>query len=172
MFTPMPQATADCVDDPSIWLQLYTMKWVALMNLMLLAACQPGVEYAEADWSTNLPAALKAADSDKQNVLLDFTGSDWCPPCKALHKQVLATKPFADYAKDNLKLVMVDFPRSKPLPKEQRQANEAMARQFKVDGFPALILLDATGKELARKDGYGGESAKEVVAWLKEYSSP
>ena len=153
-------------------MQLYTMKWIALLTLMLLAACQPGVEYAEANWGMDLPAALKAADSGKLNVLLDFTGSDWCPPCKALHKRVLATKPFADYAKNNLKLVMVDFPRSKPLPKGQLQTNEALARQFKVDGYPVLILLDATGKELARKDGYGGESAKEVMAWLKEYSSP
>ena len=72
------------------------------------------VEYAEADWGIDLPAALEAAAPDKQNVLLDFTGSDWCPPCMALHRQVLATKPFADYAKDNLKLVMVDFPQSKP----------------------------------------------------------
>ena len=153
-------------------MQLYTMRWIALLTLLLLATCKPGVEYAEADWGMDLPAALRAADSGKLNVLLDFTGSDWCPPCKALHKRVLTTKPFADYAKNNLKLVMVDFPRSKPLPKGQLQANEALARQFKVDGYPVLILLDATGKELARKDGYGGESAKEVVAWLKEYSSP
>ena len=172
MSIPVLQAVANCVDDPSIQRQFCGMKWIAFLPLTLLSACQPGMEHAEADWGIDLPAALKAAASDKQNVLLDFTGSDWCPPCMALHKQVLATKPFADYAKGNLKLVMVDFPESKPLPKEQQQTNEALKQQFKVTGFPTLILLDANGKELDRKDGYGGDSAKEVVAWLEEHSSP
>ena len=148
------------------------MKLIALLALTLLNACQSRIEYAEADWGTDLPSALEAAAPEKQNVLLDFTGSDWCPPCMALHKHVLTTKPFAVYAKNNLKLVMVDFPRSKPLPKEQLQANQALAQQFNVDSFPTLILLAASGKELDRKGGYGGESAEEMVAWLKEYSTP
>ncbi len=147
------------------------MKLIALLALTLLNACQSRTEYAEADWGTDLPVALEAAALKNQNVLLDFTGSDWCPPCMALHKRVLATKPFADYAKDNLKLVMVDFPQSKPLSRKQQQANKALKQQFKVDGYPTLVLLDATGKELDRKSGYGGESAEEVVAWLRGYSS-
>ena len=122
------------------------------------------MEHTKAAGGKDLPDALEAAAPDKQNVLLDFTGSDWCPPCMALHRRVLATKPLANYAKDNLKLVMVDFPRSKSLRRKQQQANEALKQQFKVDGYPTLILLDATGNELDRKDGYGGESAKKVVA--------
>ena len=89
----------------------------------------------------------------------------------ALHKQVLATKLFADYAKDNLKLVMVDFPQSKPLTRKQQQANETLKQQFKVAAYPTLVLLDATGKELDRKSGYRDKSVEEVVAWLKGHSS-
>ncbi len=145
------------------------MKWMALVSLMIMVSCQPEVENAEADWGSDLPAALEDAVAEKRRVLLDFTGSDWCPPCQALHRNVLATKPFADYAKDNLKLVLVDFPQSKPMPKEQKQANDALAKRFKVNGFPMLILLDSAGVELARMDGYGGESASEVVAWLEKH---
>jgi len=148
------------------------MKWIALVSLVFLVSCQPAVEYAEADWGSDLAAALESAAAGKQRVLLDFTGSDWCPPCQALHRNVLATKPFADYAKDNLVLVLVDFPRSKPLPEDRKQANEALALRFKVEGFPVLVLLNPAGVELARMDGYGGESAAQVVAWLEKHRAP
>src|SRR5947209_4624292 len=69
---------------------------------------------ADSDWLTDLPKALGKAKAEKKLVLMDFTGSDWCPPCKALHKNVLSSKEFEGYAQTNLVLVLVDFPRSKP----------------------------------------------------------
>ena len=44
---------------------------------------------------------------------------------------------------------------------ELKQANDALARQFAVDGYPTYVLLSADGKELGRQVGYaeGGPSA-------------
>src|SRR6516165_8692992 len=80
----------------------------------------------EAGWLTDLPKAQAKAKAENKLVLMDFNGSDWCPPCKALRKNVLSTKEFEDYAKKNLVLVDVDFPRSKELPANQKKANEAL----------------------------------------------
>ena len=60
----------------------------------------------EADWLTSLPKALEQAKADQKVVMLDFTGSDWCPPCMRLKKEVFMKPEFAEYASKNLILVV------------------------------------------------------------------
>jgi thiol-disulfide isomerase/thioredoxin len=67
----------------------------------------------EGAWVTDFAKAQTQAKAEKKMVLMDFNGSDWCPPCKALRKNVLNTQTFLDFAKDNLILVDVDFPHAK-----------------------------------------------------------
>ena len=105
-------------------------------------------------WRTDLPGALKQAQSENKRVLLDFTGSDWCPWCIKFDHDVLSTGRFAGYAQNRLMLVKVDFPRRTPLPGELKRANAALAKQFNVDGYPTYVLLDANGRELGRQVGY------------------
>jgi len=155
----------------------------ALAAALLLPACQPpqpapppppppvpspGPAAREADpWLTDFEAAKARAKAEKKRLLLDFTGSDWCPPCKALHNGVFVKPEFLDYAKDNLVLVMIDFPESKPQSETQKRLNQELSELFKVEGFPTVIVLDADGRELKREVGYSGESAAEYVAKLR-----
>ena len=126
------------------------------------------VAAAESEWLTDLSKASAQAKESKKLVLLDFTGSDWCPPCKALHKNVLTSKEFTAFAKDNLVLVEVDFPRSKKQSAELKKANAELQKKFAIDGYPTIIVLDPDGKELSKEVGYGGTSAAEYVAKLKK----
>ena len=123
---------------------------------------------AEGEWLTDLAKAQAQAKVEKKMVFMDFTGSDWCPPCKALHKNVLTSFDFLNYAKENLVLLVVDFPRSKPQSEALRTANEELAKKFAVDSFPTIIVLDANGKKLSKESGYDGSNAKEFVANLKK----
>src|SRR3954452_14411391 len=123
------------------------MKKIGLCLVAAFALVQ-AVSGAEATWMTDLAKATAAAKQDQKMVLLDFTGSDWCPPCKALHKNVLTSKEFSDFAKDNLVLVEVDFPRSKKQSAELKKANKALQEQFSVTGYPTIVVLDPDGKEL------------------------
>ncbi len=118
------------------------------------------------DWKTDLPKALEQAKTEKKMVLLDFTGSDWCPPCKGLHNTVLTSSEFSKFAKDNLVLVELDFPRAKKQSDELKKANEELSKKYGIRGFPTIIVLDADGKELFREVGYSGTSAKDYVAKL------
>ena len=61
----------------------------ALALLFTLAFITSPLLAAEDAWITDVPKAMEQAKSQKKLVLLDFTGSDWCPPCKNLHKTVL-----------------------------------------------------------------------------------
>ncbi len=123
---------------------------------------------AEGEWLTDLAKAQAQAKAEKKMVFMDFTGSDWCPPCKALHKNVLASSEFLNYAKENLVLLVVDFPRSKPQSDALRTANEELAKKFAVDSFPTIIVLDANGKKLSKESGYDGSNAKAFVGNLKK----
>lgn len=142
------------------------VKQIAVCLLAGFAVWQ--VSAAEGPWLTDLPKAQAQAKTQKKMVLMDFNGSDWCPPCKALRKNVLSTPEFLDYAKKNLVLVDVDFPRHKEQTEEQKKANRKLAQEYNVEGFPTVIVLSSNGKELKKSVGYGGQSAKDFIAELQK----
>lgn len=123
---------------------------------------------AEANWGTDLNAALAQAKKEKKLVLLDFTGSDWCGPCMKLKKEVFDSKEFADYAAKNLVLVEVDFPRNKKQSAELVKANEALQEKYKPKGFPTILLLNADGKEVSRTVGNVLPGTKDWIAKFEE----
>ena len=121
-------------------------------------------------WGTDLPAALDQARSEHKKVLLDFTGSDWCPWCIKFDHEVLSTDKFAAYARNKLELVLLDFPRAKPQSKTLKQANEALAKRFGVRGYPTYVLLNVAGKELGRQVGYAKGGPDAFIAQLENFS--
>lgn len=143
------------------------MKSIAL-GLLLGFVATP-VFAGEGEWLTDFAKAQEKAKSEKKMVLVDFTGSDWCPPCKALHANVLTSEEFKTFAKDNLVLVEIDFPRSKPQSDQQKKANKELAKKYEVSGYPTVIVFDAQGKQLSKKVGYDkSTTAKDYVAELKK----
>ena len=83
-----------------------------------------------------------------------------------------ASKEFTDYAKKNLVLVKVDFPMKKRQSEALQQANEALKRQFEIEGFPTIVVLDGEGRKLAQEVGYDGRGPKPVIAKLNKLKKP
>ena len=77
-----------------------------------------------------------------------------------LQAEVFSKPEFAEYARQNLVLVELDFPRSKALSSEVRSQNAALAEKYGIDGFPTIVVLNADGKPVGML-GYvpGGPSA-------------
>ena len=119
-------------------------------------------------WSTNYDESLKKAATENRMVLLEFTGSDWCPPCKKQAADVFAQPDFEEFASANLVPVKLDFPRRAEQSEEQKTANQALAQKYKVEGFPTVILLDSKGAELAREVGYGGGGVPAFIEWVNK----
>jgi len=132
---------------------------LSLAAILLLGCVRASAD--EGRWLTNYTDALDQAKSNHKNVLLDFTGSDWCPWCIKMDHEVLDTPPFKDYASQNLILMLVDFPQSKQLPQNVQDQNDKLQKQYDVQGFPTFILIDKNGKVLGQQVGYldGGPSA-------------
>jgi thioredoxin-related protein len=145
------------------------MKKIALCLLACWTVWQ--VNASEEVWLTDLSKAQAQAKSEKKMVLMEFTGSDWCPPCKALHKNVFSTQEFKDYAAKNLVLVELDFPRAKQQTEELKKANKKLAQQYAIEGYPTVIVLSSDGKELKKKVGYSGQSAQDFIADLEKLKS-
>jgi protein disulfide-isomerase len=138
----------------------------------LLACCtllQAGA--AEAKWLTDLPQAQAQAKKENKQVLLDFTGSDWCGWCIKFNKEVLSTPEFAEYAAKNLVLVEVDFPHKKEQTAELQKANKALGSKFGVDGYPTFVVLNKDGKEVGRQEGYSAGGPKAFIAKLEGFKA-
>ena len=124
------------------------MKKILVSLCAGLALMKAGAE--ELQWLTDVPKAVEKAKSENKLVMLDFTGSDWCGWCIKLHKEVFSQSEFADYAKKNLVLVEVDFPRRKEQSAELKKANQALQEKYKIEGYPTLILLNKDGKQVGQ----------------------
>ena len=84
-----------------------------------------------------------------------------------LGRQVFSQPEFKDYATKHLVLLEVDFPRRKELSAEQRAANEKLADQFGIDGFPTVIILDSSGRKIGEL-GYMPGGPKPFIAAVEE----
>ena len=102
-------------------------------------------------WSEDYLQARKTAAEKKLPMLILFSGSDWCPPCMQLDKNILDTKEFALYAKKGkFVLFKADFPRSVKKPAAVARQNQQLMQVYKVRGVPTIILAGSDGKEFAR----------------------
>ena len=119
-------------------------------------------------WGDDLAAAKAQAAKNNKLVFVDFTGSDWCPPCMALHDHVLTQKAFLDFAEKNLELVVIDFPKNKPLDEKVELANRALAEEYKIGSFPTVLVLDVDGSVVHREEGFGNKNAQAYTKDLKQ----
>jgi thioredoxin-related protein len=134
------------------------MKKLAVCLVASWALFQAGA--GELQWLTDVPKAQEKAKAEQKLVMMDFTGSDWCPWCIKLNKEVFSTPEFVEYANKNLVPVEVDFPNKKKQPAELKKANQDLQKKYGVKGFPTVVVLDSTGKKLGEL-GYepGGPKA-------------
>jgi protein disulfide-isomerase len=122
------------------------MKTIAIALMAGWTVFQAGAK--DPTWLTDLSQAEAKAKTENKLVVMDFTGSDWCPWCIKLDKEVFSTPQFASFAQTNLVLVEVDFPRAKSQSPELQRANHELAQKYNIEGYPTVVVLDSQGKKL------------------------
>ncbi len=140
-------------------------RFFALITLALLSL--GSLRAAEANWLTNYDEAVKQAASENKPIVMDFTGSDWCGWCIKLDKEVFSQPEFVKYAKENLVLLKLDFPRKKKLPAAEKEQNNKLAAQYRIQGYPTIIVLDSNAKQIGRL-GYQKGGASNWIASLEK----
>jgi protein disulfide-isomerase len=117
-------------------------------------------------WTENYQAALAAAKSENRNLLLLFTGSDWCGYCKALEKEVFSNSKFKNWAKTNVILVKIDFPRSTKKKESIKTQNELLKTKYHQGVYPTVYLISPDERVLKKEIGYDPGSGP--VEYLKK----
>src|SRR6187399_3602761 len=92
-------------------------------------------------WYTDIKKADAISKSTGKPIFAFFTGSDWCGWCIRLQKDVFSKQSFMDWAKKNVVLVELDFPRKKKLPDELAQQNYSLQQALQVQGYPTVWLM-------------------------------
>jgi protein disulfide-isomerase len=136
--------------------------------LAILFGCSKSGAADNLSWQDNLEKALQQAKKENKAVLVNFTGSDWCIWCKRLTDEVFSKKEFETYAKKNLILVKLDFPRNIEQSTETKMYNNTLAQRYGVQGFPAILLFNSSGK-LVLTTGYQPGGPATYVKHLKSY---
>jgi len=118
-------------------------------------------------WIENFEAAKKQATKENKDILIDFTGSDWCGWCIRLKDEVFTKDAFKKEAPKHFVLLELDFPRGKKQSKELKAQNQELQSRFGVQGFPTIMLVDSKGRPYART-GYQRGGPESYVKHLGE----
>lgn len=140
-----------------------------VIALTILLAASPAFAGGEG-WLHNLEEAQKKAKAEGKDVLIDFTGSDWCGWCKKLKAEVWDTEKWKEAGSERFVMVELDFPRRTPQSEETKKYNQALSQKFGVKGFPTIALLDADGQPYAMT-GYQKGGPDAYLAHLEELAA-
>jgi thioredoxin-related protein len=125
----------------------------------------------EGPWLQDFAAARTKAMADHKDLLIDFTGSDWCTWCQRLDREVFATSEFLKGVAKDFVLLKLDYPHDVSLVAEAiRKQNEGLQREWGIDAFPSVFLADADGRPYAQTGYQPGGAAQylEHLATLRE----
>lgn len=124
------------------------------------------------EWKSNLDEAKELATKESKNIVLVFSGSDWCAPCIKLDRAIWQSEEFTKAYSENWILVKADFPKKKAnaLSEEQTKANKELAEIYNPEGnFPKVVVLNHEGKVLGIM-GYEKISPDEYITKLKSFT--
>jgi len=142
---------------------------MSVLILMFSVSCyaqkQEEVKTDSVVWLNTIEEAINQGDNVR-GILVNFTGSDWCGWCTKLREEVFSQDEFIQYAKENLNLVMLNYPKYIQQSQETINYNRAKLGEFNIRGFPTILILDASGKEIT-KTGYVPGGAQNYVNHLE-----
>lgn len=136
---------------------------------LFFAFCVLQGQAQEQKWFTNVNEAIAVGNKVNKPLLLFFTGSDWCGWCIRLQKEVLKTPEFAKWAKENVILVELDYPRKQYQSAEIKKQNAELQQAFGIQGYPTIHFAKGTtvnGKTNFQGLGSTGYLAGGPSAWI------
>ncbi len=122
-------------------------------------------------WKTSFTEAKVQAAAENKNILLVFSGSDWCAPCIKLDKTIWQSEEFKSESAQKWVIYKADFPKKKAnlLPAELTESNKKLADQYnKAGNFPLVLLLNPAGSVLGIS-GYKNVSPQEYIQLIHSF---
>jgi thiol:disulfide interchange protein len=133
----------------------------------------PDIYDTQASGVVLISAALKKAKSEQKHVLLKF-GANWCIWCRRLHDTFERNDAVRAVLEKNYVLVQIDVNHRGG--KSRNEGVDARYGNPSKLGLPALVVLDADGKQLttqetgALENGKSAHDPAKVVAFLQKWA--
>lgn len=122
-------------------------------------------EVAKITWEKEYNEAKSIAKKKNLPLLLFFSGSDWCPWCKKMKKDIFENPGFIEEVGDSFVFCVIDFSLTK---KDEKDAlKDSLVKEYGVEGFPMVVLVDVN-KGMISKVGYLPVDGREYALHLKE----
>ena len=144
------------------------MKYLVIL-LSVVLSLNGFAQQKELTWHTDVNKAINLSLKNDKPLLFFFTGSDWCGWCVRLQKAVFSKPEFNSWAKKNVILVELDFPRRTKLPAKVEKQNRELAQLFGVRGYPTVWFVTAQqedGKINFNKLGSQGAAPLDAKGWI------
>ena len=119
---------------------------------------QPGSTMPQLAFEPFNPATLQAAKSAAKPVVIDFS-ADWCVPCREMERTTFVDPAVVREADG--------FIRMRANLTAENPANEAIIKEFTVEGVPTMVFIDDQGVIRKRRVGYVGPG--EFLSYLREF---
>ena len=142
---------------------MMTLRKTLLTATVTLAATASSL-FAGEGWLTSIDAGKKLSKETNKPLFVEFTGSDWCPPCMMMEKKVFSKDAFLSGAQKDYILVKIDIPNGD---KKLKAKNQKVLEKYKVSGVPTVVLLDSKGKEFSRFTASKYNSVDKMLGELK-----
>jgi len=141
-----------------------------LAVLLVTVSLNGFAQQKQLEWHTDVSKAINISMENEKPLFFFFTGSDWCGWCIKLQKEVFFKPEFVKWAKNNLTLVELDFPRRKKLDASLQKQNDNLRNMFAVRGYPTgwIVIPEIVDKNVNFKRlGSQGYVAGGPSAWIK-----
>ena len=119
-------------------------------------------------WHESYETAQRIAAEQGAAVLVGFTGSDWCRPCKRLKRNVLDSDEFMTWTEGKVILLELDYPKVTKQSAEIKEQNEALKQRYQISQYPTILLLDQNGEVLGQ---IAAEKDETPAAFIKKAES-
>lgn len=118
-------------------------------------------------WLTSLDAAKSQAKSQNKPIYLLFTGTEWCPWCIKMERDVFSKPGFWSSFQNKFVFIKVDIGR------KQTDEQTHLMDMYGIMGVPSVLILNADGQEVGRlgyPSGPLGDSKTPLEIHSKELS--
>ena len=144
------------------------MKFIILL-LFICVGTVYGQE-SKLNWLLDFDEAKQVSLKQDKPILVYFTGSDWCAPCKKLKIDFFNTEKFTTESQKFV-LLLVDLPRRNNIINlDQKRKNMILLQDYnRRSSFPTLVALDSEGKTLGDINGYSRSyGTEDYYSFLKK----
>lgn len=103
------------------------------------------------NWTTNYADAQRKSMEGAKPILILFTGTNWCPACMKLEREVLTNPRFANGVANSFVFMKAEFtdPSDAAI---TRSPYKQLLDRYNIEAFPSIVVTDAQGIQLFTVD--------------------